>query len=70
MGEGTAGHSVWLGRGGGGRWGVQRSKIRLARSTGPGHGEPTSSRCVEVGALMKGEDEEQFDQICTLQRTL
>ena len=35
---------------------------------GPGHGEPTSTVSVwRWGALMKGEDEEQFDQICTLQ---
>ena len=40
----------WWGRG----WGMQRSKIRLERSTGPGHGEPTSSRCVEVGGADEG----------------
>lgn len=69
MGGGTAGHSVWLGHGGGGGGGACRSKIRLAESWPWSWRAHIQSVC-GGGALMKGEDEEQFDQICTLQRTL
>lgn len=70
MGEGRAGHSVWLGHGGGGG-----GACREARSGWRGRlalvmESPHPVGVWRWGVLMKGEDEEQFDQICTLQRTL